>query len=210
MTMPIYYGNTENKIDWKTTLDVVRPKKGVYDIYNPSLEYSDDKSKVESAKEKLEWDLQRAIDNGTDLKIIESARKVLGAWWDNGYTMSQVMWEDFYAGDHFDISVQETFAKIVEATPIRVMITRLQPGKVAPPHYDVFPDLSPWKDKGRLVRYTCFIDEPEMGHTFSFPKHAYFNEEIGNIYEWEHVHGWHAGANASLRPYYLFHFIGYK
>lgn len=212
--MPSYFGNTEDLINWKSILESIKDKKGVYDIYNPELPYDESKPAEETAAEKLEIDLQNMLAENNDKEyfrdIVTTARKVLGAWWDVGYKKSEVYWEDFYAGEHFDITVQDAFVELTGETPIRVFITRLLPGKVAPMHFDVFPDLTPYQKLGEVSRYTCFVQEPQWGHVFAFKNVCYQNEPVGKIYKWDHVHEWHAAANMGLTPYYIFHFIGYK
>jgi hypothetical protein len=217
-----YVGNCAELINWNDVIDSIKDLHASTDICDPK-----DLSPTLSAEENEATAIRRIkeqedlyFDEMSKTKGVDAANilrskteNTLNSWIDAGYKYSEITWEDYYV-EKFPtvLEASNIFTGIINATPIpgRVFITRLKPGKVAPWHYDVLPDISEYKKLGSLVRFVCFIQEPIPGHTFSFNNITYYNESVGNIYEWTNVDDYHSAANSSLQPFYMFHWQGYR
>lgn len=104
-------------------------------------------------------------------------------------------------GDH---PVTKKMEEILGLTHSESWISRIDPGCVVPYHYDHHIDL---RDTSK--RYICFIDEHQFGQVFMVGDECFYNEAVGNLYEFADVKGIHAGANLGLHPKFLYHFLGH-
>ena len=120
-----------------------------------------------------------------------------------GYDDHVVEYRHYRSGDHFSFEYAQHIGNIVGATPLMCWISEIRPGKCTPWHWDI----NPWEDEhkklGQLVRYFCFLSKPQPGHIFVTADDAYYNEPQGSIYQYEHLHSWHAGTNVGLTPKFL-------
>ena len=206
--MPVYFGNTLDKIDWSTIIDNIKHTEGFYDISRPNDPITESALREKIVNSTTEYFKTTQHKDAEYQKFLEhQAWLVLNGWLDAGYNYKQIYWENFHTGKEIDIAIETEFAKIVNAVPLRTFITRIVPGVIAPWHYDVLPDYS---DHKNLVRYICFIHDPVPGQTISFQDKTFYNETKGTIFKWDDTKQWHAAANASLVPYYLYHFEGYE
>lgn len=127
-----------------------------------------------------------------------------------GYDEHVVEYRHYQAGEHFDYSYAEKFAEFVGANPLMCWISEIYPGKCTPWHNDI----NPWEHEhlklGSLVRYFMFLSKPAPGHIFVTETDCYYNEVQGSVYQYEHIHSFHAGSNVGLIPKYLLTFTGYK
>jgi len=187
--MTKYVGTTSNLIDWDSILHNIVPRTG---------DYNSVKSVVNRSESNWE----------EDPALLGSYQEVIGTWQNANYDLNNIEWWDYYPGEHFDISVQEAFADLVNATPRRVFISELMPGQCVPYHWDVEDHEDEWLKDGPLVRYVVFIDKPKFGHVFMFDKESFYNIEQHRIYQWDSYKNYHAGTNCGSEPYYLFHFLG--
>jgi hypothetical protein len=137
--------------------------------------------------------------------------KMRDMWTDAGYSTSDsVEWINFYPDVHFDIEVVNAFSRQVNATPHNVWISSMKPGKCVPWHWDILNDYEKHEHDQTIVRYSFFIDKPQVGKIFVLNDEAYHNIEQGSVYEWNTWDEWHLGFNCGLTQKYLFHFIGFK
>jgi hypothetical protein len=144
--MPYPFRTTKNYIDWDKIIRSIVPMSG-------------DKNTVALV-------VDRSEPVATELVI--EYRTIIKTWQDANYDLEKIEWYDYYPGDHFDVEIQNTFAKIVEAVPKRVFISEVMPGRCVPYHWDVEDEEKEWLKEGKLVRYVCFIDKPKFGHVFLF------------------------------------------
>jgi len=129
---------------------------------------------------------------------------------DAGYNDSTVEYRHYQSGKHFDNMYQEVISKLVNATPLMCWVSEIRPGKCTPWHWDINPWEEEHKQLGKLVRYFCFISEPQPGHIFVTEEDAYYNEPQGSIYQYNDIHSWHAGSNVGLTSKFLLTFTGYQ
>jgi hypothetical protein len=140
--------------------------------------------------------------------LLESYHEVLNVWINAGYNLKEIEWNDYYPGHHFDISVQEKFADLVNADPLRVFVSEVMPGRNVPYHWDVEDHEQEWLKHGTIERWVCFIDKPQWGSVLILEDQAFHCIPQHTVYKWDNYKSWHAGTNCGTAPQYLFHFIG--
>ena len=187
--MPKRIGTTKNIIDWMSVLEKIIPRTGDHNTVTSVV----DRSEAEAS---------------SDQELLGYYRQVIGVWQEAGYDLEKIQWWDYYPGEHFDIEIQNKFADLVNADPLRVFVSEVMPGACVPYHWDVEDKEREWLDKGELVRYVCFIDKPKFGHVFILEDQCFYNVDQHEIYQWDWYRSHHAGTNCGSEPYYLFHFLG--
>ena len=127
-----------------------------------------------------------------------------------GYDDKSVEYRHYTSGKHFDKEIENKIADYVGCKPIMCWISEIRPGKCTPWHYDI----NPWEQEhmklGKLVRYISFISKPSPGHVFVTETDSYYNEQQGNIYQYQSIHEYHAGANIGLIPKFILTLTGYQ
>jgi hypothetical protein len=127
-----------------------------------------------------------------------------------GYDDTAVEYRHYQCGTHFSQEIATTIGNIVDAEPLMCWISEIRPGKCTPWHWDINPWEKEHEQLGELVRYFCFLSKPAAGHIFVTAEDAYYMEEQGAIYQYAHIHDWHAGTNIGVAPKFLLTFTGYK
>jgi hypothetical protein len=129
---------------------------------------------------------------------------------DAGYTDQVVEYRHYKPKIHFDNLYVDMFADFVNIHPLMCWISEIRPGKCTPWHWDINPNEYEHKKLGNLVRFFCFLSKPAPGHIFVTKDDCYYNEAQGSIYQYSHIHEWHAGSNVGLIPKFLLTFTGYQ
>lgn len=130
--------------------------------------------------------------------------EILTLWKNNNFNTDSVKWTNYY----LDVKVQELFAEQMGCSPLRSWISKIEPGYMTGWHWDVDDNEQAYKSQGNLVRYTCFIDQPKLGHIFLVDDQYYCNMPQNTIVKWNNYNDWHSGTNCGLEPFYMFHLIG--
>jgi hypothetical protein len=144
-------------------------------------------------------------------KLMTEKLKIQDLWINAGYSTSDsVEWVNFYPEFHFDVKFVEIFSQRVNATPYNVWISSMSPGKCIPIHWDIINNYEQHELNPKIVRYSFFIDKPQVGKIFVLNNEAYHNIDQGSVYEWNKWNEWHLGFNCGLTQKYLFHYIGFK
>ena len=189
ISMTKYIGTTKDIIDWDGVLEKIVSRTG---------DYNSVKSVVDRSESNWE----------DDPTLLGSYHEVIGTWKKANYDLNNIEWWDYYPGNHFDNDVQDKFAELVNADPLRVFISEVMPGQCVPYHWDVEDHEEEWLKIGPLVRYVCFVDKPKFGHVLIVDQECFYNAEQHLIYQWNNYRDHHAGTNCGTEPYYLFHFLG--
>lgn len=130
-------------------------------------------------------------------------------WEKAGYLSNgAVQWINFYAGQHYDHSYVDKFANLVNADPINTWVSTIPVGKCVPWHWDIIANYKQYKNDSKMVRYSLFLDEPQIGHIFVLGDQAFHFIEQGAVYKWIKWDEWHLGMNAGFETKHMFHFIG--
>lgn len=140
---------------------------------------------------------------GKEIKFIEDIWRRAG-YLDN----DSVEYYNFYPKQHFDQTFVEILGEKLNAIPCNSWISSMKPGKCVPWHWDIELREEEYKKIGNVVRYTIFIDTPQIGQIFVLNDEAFHMIEQGSIYRWNNWKEWHLGFNCGLDQKYLLHFIG--
>ncbi len=142
---------------------------------------------------------------------LKAAKEFMGQQWrDAGYMDSpSVEWLNYYPEQHFSSSVVKTFSKLVNADPYNIWISSLMPGKTVPWHWDIIKDYQKHRNNPKVVRYSMFIDKPQIGKVFILKDEAFHMIEQGEVYQWTKWDEWHLGFNAGLSQKFIFNYIGF-
>lgn len=189
ISMTKYIGSTKDLIDWDAIIASIIPRSGDYNSVKSVIDRSESN-----------W--------ADDPALLGSYHEIIDTWQQANYDLNNIEWWDYYPGEHFDISVQDKFAELVNAIPRRVFVSEVMPGHCVPYHWDVEDHAEEWLKDGPLVRYVCFIDKPKFGHVFILGEECFYNAEQHLSYQWDDYQNYHAGTNCGTEPYYLFHFLG--
>lgn len=146
---------------------------------------------------------------GDDAPGIDDVAKL---WEDAGYKTKDrggnASWDMFVPGVNFNKDLVLTFANCVGLeTYTAAWISRINPGYVAPWHWDVTDDdivLSQQK----CIRYHCHIQPQStgFGQALIVDDTYLYNQKQGEIYLWPERKAWHGAVNCGLHPFYSFHF----
>jgi hypothetical protein len=175
-----YIGNCSDQIDWNTV--ITKCKTGSTIHYNLSC-----------------------FPNTEHFKELDRI------WQEAGYQYDDpsIEWINYFAGE-FGQEVVDQFAKIVDAKPWMVWISKIKPARMAPLHQDAHSKIDELLSLGSPVRYTCYIQDGCDGHASIVNNVAIYKAKKGDIYEWSHYDAWHAGGNCGLHDKFMFNFWGYK
>jgi hypothetical protein len=149
-------------------------------------------------------------DVGMDVPGIEEVGRPLR---EAGYKTAQeggnMRWDMLLVEQHFKKEIAEKFCEFVGMDSyINCWISRVNPGDVAPWHWDITDDEETLNAKKSLRRFHCHVSGPENGHTIIVDDVCLYKQPQGAVWEWSSRKSWHAGANAGLVPKYLFNIWG--
>lgn len=163
-----------------------------------------DKTPKTPATEKI-WFLE---DGSTDNEILDFYKQNVLAWKKAGYSLDSVYWNNYYPQIHYDDNIHKTFEDKFHADTKRSWISEIVPGKFAPYHWDVDDRMFEWTQEGKIIRLTCFIDQPVWGSFFIIEDRAFYAMPQGTLVQWDNWDSYHGGAVCGLEPQCLFHYIG--
>jgi hypothetical protein len=186
--MPKYFGSTNGIVDWDPIVKLCAECT------------TGDMNTVVTVVDRSEVEAEGSL--------LQSYRSVINTWQHAGYNLDDIVWHDYYPKHHFDIDVQNKFADLVNADPLRVFVSDIAPGRNVPYHWDVEDKEEEWLAQGQLKRWVCFIDKPRWGSVLILEDECFYNIEQGTIYEWNHYKSYHAGTACGTHHQYLFHFLG--
>ena len=144
-----------------------------------------------------------------DQELLRAKQEMREGWERAGYLSNgAVQWINFYAGQHYNKSYVDTFADLVNADPINTWVSTIPVGKCVPWHWDIIADYQTLRHNPKMVRYSLFLDEPQVGQIFVLKDQAFHFVEQGAVYKWHKWDEWHLGVNAGFNTKHMFHFIG--
>jgi hypothetical protein len=179
---------TYNGVDWNALIDSLGPPE---QIHQPGT---------------TNWPAWEAMEeDGNEMSV------VFRNWKDANFNMDAIKWSNYYPGTGFPWEVAEKVAEHVGLNGIhRAWISRLDPGCMAPWHFDGDDKVASYLEKGEVKRYVCTMSKPVHGHIFILGEDDYFcSSPQGTLFKWNYFREWHGGINAGLTPKYQFHLIGY-
>ena len=126
------------------------------------------------------------------------------------YPSESIEWFNYYPAVDFNVRVVKEFSDLVKMECVRAWISKINPGRTAPWHWDWDVNEEQHKRLGDLVRFHVSISPPASGHVFMVEEKCFYNERQGTIHEWDDYRSYHAGANCGSEPKFLFNFLGYR
>lgn len=174
--------NTEDRINWNSVILKCLESKGTTMIYDPSC-----------------------FPDTQEFRYLDEL------WQQAGYKYqdNNIEWINYFKED-FGLDVVDTFENIVDVRPLMVWVSRIRPGKMAPWHFDAHKDIEHFKQKGELIRFTCYIQDPQHGHVSIVDNETVYRPAKGNIYQWPKYDAWHCGMNGGLTDKFMFNYWGYR
>jgi len=131
-------------------------------------------------------------------------------WQDAKFNTNAMQWINYYPGKDFTQDLVDDVAKYLRLSGVhRAWISRIDPGYMAPWHWDVDDNESTYLQKGEIKRYSMTLCSPAMGHIFIVGDDYIYNVPEGSIFKWKNYKEWHTGINAGMTPKFTFHIIGY-
>lgn len=180
--MTEFIGNCNDIIDWQGVVDTIKDQEPGY-----------------IGPRHRKGDAVTGIDDIADM------------WKEAGYVIAadggNAGWGMYFAGKHFDQTVVDTFCNYVNITPINAWISKIDPGMVAPWHWDANDNEEEYSQMD-LERYSVCICKPKPGHVFAVDDVVMYNQAQGDTFKWTSRKSWHGGANCGLTPKYLFNIFG--
>jgi len=135
---------------------------------------------------------------------------IFSMWKNGNFNPAAIKWTNYYPNDHFDNNVTKQVCKYLRITPHRSWISRIDPGFIAPWHWDVDDNEAEYLKQGEILRYSIFIEESAPGQILILGEDYLFNQKEGAIVKWNSPREWHCGINASMKPALMFHVLGYR
>jgi hypothetical protein len=140
--------------------------------------------------------------------VLPGLTKIADMWEHAGYSTldkgGTVSWDMFLPGPSFDQSIVEQFADYIGLSTIHnCWISRVNPGYVAPIHWDVNDNEVQLSTEPDKLRWHCHIGKSEFGHIFIVDDKCLYNQLQGATYQWSSRKLWHAGTNCGTVPKYI-------
>jgi hypothetical protein len=128
----------------------------------------------------------------------------------SSYCNYSAEWINYYPEADFPQSINDLFGNFIKNPNIvRSWISRIDPGKTAPWHWDVDDHEQKYLEKGDLIRYTCKIGPSDPGHITVIGKCVLNQNQSGDTYLWPDHRTWHGSSNSGLTPKYQFNYLAY-
>jgi hypothetical protein len=124
------------------------------------------------------------------------------------YDGDSVEWINFYPDQDFDKTLLEILFDTIGVTPKNIWISSIQPGKCVPWHWDIETKSKEWENEGTLVRYSLFLDQPEIGQIFILQNDCFHMCDQGSVYKWNLWNDYHIGVNVGFSQKYMLHIVG--
>ena len=135
--------------------------------------------------------------------------KILSIWKKANFNLDSIRWTNYYPGIHF---LQDIIDQQLEYLSIkqvhRAWISKIDPGYMAPWHWDVDDNEEEFLKNGSIVRYTVIIKQMAHGHILIIGNDHYYNKPKDTVIKWGNYKEWHSSVNAGMEPSYLLHILG--
>jgi len=141
--------------------------------------------------------------------LSHEVEKIGQVWKDAGYLENDsIEYFIFYPDEHFDQTFIDVLSEKLNARACHAWICSIKPGKCVPWHWDIELKEDEYKKMGNLVRYSIFIDKPQIGKVFVLNDTCFHMIKQGSIYKWTNWKEHHLGFNCGTTEKYLLHFMG--
>jgi hypothetical protein len=135
--------------------------------------------------------------------------EIYDIWKNANFNFNSIKWTNYYPGVHFsnDI-VNEQLKNLNLKKAHKSWISKIDPGYMAPWHWDVDDFEDEYLKDGPITRHTVIIENMSHGHILIVGDDHYFNRPKDTIIKWNNYKEWHSGINAGMTPSYMFHILG--
>jgi len=134
---------------------------------------------------------------------------IFNIWKKANFNFNSIKWTNYYPGVHFSSDVVDEQKKLLKLNCVhRSWISKIDPGYMAPWHWDVDDNEEEYLKHGPIVRYTVMIEKMAHGHILIIGDDHYYNQPTNTVIKWSNYKEWHNGINAGMSPNYLFHILG--
>ncbi len=135
--------------------------------------------------------------------------KIYQVWKKANFNFNSIQWINYYPNIDFPEEVVKQQAEYLRLKTVhRSWISKLNPGFMAPWHWDVDDNEQEYLTHGPIKRYTVMIEQMDHGHILIIGKDHYYNQPKNTIIKWQNYKEWHSGINAGMTPNYMFHILG--
>jgi hypothetical protein len=129
---------------------------------------------------------------------------------DSNYILESAEWINYYPGIDYDEKINDLFGSFVGCQKCaRAWISRINPGKTAPWHWDLDDEESKYLKEGKLLRFVCKMNKDNIGQVTIIGNQVLYNVFPGDVYRWPDHRMWHGSVNCGLTPKYQFNYLGY-
>jgi len=159
----------------------------------------------------------RNLKNGSDVTVnpvhwnLDNPEyaKILELWENANFNLESVKWTNYYPEKDFPGSVVTDIAQELNLTTVyRAWISKIDPGYMAPWHWDIDENEADYLKHGVIKRYTIIIKQMAKGHTLIIGDDVFFNKSVDTTIKWSKHNEWHSSSNSGLEPSYLLHILG--
>ena len=135
--------------------------------------------------------------------------KILELWNNANFNLDSIKWTNYYPEKDFPDGVVDHMAQELNLTRVhRAWISRIDPGFMAPWHWDVDDNEAEYLKHGSIKRYTVIIRPMAKGHLLIIGDDVFVNKPVDTVIKWAKHNEWHSSSNAGLEPSFLFHILG--
>ena len=143
-------------------------------------------------------------------KESKDIQKIHNLWQNSNFNLESVKWTNYYPGHDFSEDLVNDVAFYLRMDSVhKAWISKVDPGYYAPWYWESGAEEKEYFVKGKVRRYSIFMEHKVLGHVFILGKDYLYNLPQGSIFRWKDYREWHAGMNVGLTPKYMFHIIGY-
>jgi hypothetical protein len=130
-------------------------------------------------------------------------------WSNANFNSNSIKWINYYPGTNFSDTVIEELRKELNLKKIhRSWISCIEPGYMAPWHWDVDDNEEKYLSYGSITRFTIIIRNMVCGQILIVGENYYYNQKENTIIKWDNYKEWHSGINAGMEPSYMLHILG--
>jgi hypothetical protein len=134
---------------------------------------------------------------------------IFDLWKRSNYFSEDIEWYNYYSGKDFDSIFSDIFSNEFNASPLKVWVSKIMPGKCFPRHWDV-DEIEYNINDDQFLRYQLFLSEYKFGHVFILENNIITNQQSGDVWKWRNHRIWHGGVNLGFEPKYIFNYLGIK
>ncbi len=136
-------------------------------------------------------------------------KKILDLWTKANFNLDCIKWTNYYPSTSFSDDVVNNVAQELNLKHVhRAWISKIDPGYMAPWHWDIDDNETEYLKFGSIKRYTVIIKQMAKGHLLIVGDDYFYNKPTDTVIKWANYKEWHSSSNAGMEPSYLFHILG--